>query len=50
MKEIKVRVPPELLARVDESRGDVPRERWIRRAIESRLDDEAFAATIRAQR
>lgn len=31
------RFSPDLLARVDVVRGDVPRTRWIERAIEARL-------------
>ena len=35
--QVNLRLPAELLAQVDEARGDVPRERWIRRAVEAAL-------------
>lgn len=40
MENINLTIPAELLAAVDEARGDVPRTVWIRRAIEQRLDTE----------
>ena len=39
--QVNLRLPDELLAQVDEARGDVPRERWIRRAVEAALRQEA---------
>ena len=30
---VSVRLPPDLAAAIDRLRGDVPRERWIRRAL-----------------
>ena len=39
--QVNLRLPAELLAQVDEARGDVPRERWIRRAVEAALRHEA---------
>jgi len=39
--QVNLRLPAELLAQVDEARGDVPRERWIRRAVEAALRQEA---------
>ena len=38
-------VSPELKARVDAGRGDVPRERWLRRAVERALDGDPEVAT-----
>ena len=37
MDRINLPLPAELIARVDEIRGDVPRTVWIRRAMELRL-------------
>jgi len=37
MQRISLPIPAELLEKVDEARGDVPRTLWIRRAIEARL-------------
>lgn len=37
MKAITVRLDEALLERVDVARGDVPRERWLRRAVEQEL-------------
>jgi hypothetical protein len=34
---LEFRVSPELLASIDEARGDVPRSRWLERAIEGAL-------------
>lgn len=36
---ISVRMEPELLARINASRGGEPREAWIRQAIEQRLSN-----------
>jgi hypothetical protein len=33
-KPINVRIPPDLRDRIDQLRGDVPRETWIRRRLE----------------
>lgn len=38
MKRVNLELPEEDLARVDELRGDVPRNAWIRRAIQLRID------------
>lgn len=38
MKQVNLRLDDELLARIDEARGDVPRERWLRAAALLRLD------------
>jgi hypothetical protein len=36
---ITVRLPDELRERIDAVRGDVPRERWVRRALEAALSE-----------
>lgn len=38
MKQVPLRLEDELLERVERARGDVPRERWIRRVIEKELN------------
>jgi hypothetical protein len=40
-RQIPLRVDDRLLARIEKARGEVPRERWIRRAIEMRLELES---------
>jgi hypothetical protein len=35
--QVNLRLDPELLAEIDIARGDVPRNRWILRAIEAAL-------------
>lgn len=35
---ISFRWSPELVERIDTARGDVPRSRWVRRAVEDALD------------
>ena len=40
-KSMSIRWDEELLERVDEARGDVPRARWIQRAIEEKLERDA---------
>jgi hypothetical protein len=42
-----MRCPDELLERVDEARGDVPREKWLRRAVERALSDDTQAGALR---
>jgi hypothetical protein len=37
MKNINLTVPPDLYEQIDAARGDVPRNVWIRRAIEAKL-------------
>jgi hypothetical protein len=37
-KALPFRIDEDLLRRVDEARGDVPRTRWVTRAIEAALD------------
>jgi len=37
MKQINLRLPEELLVQVDERRGDIPRERWLRTLVEAEL-------------
>jgi hypothetical protein len=39
-----VRLPDELAGRIDGARGDVPRERWVRRLIERELGEDARGA------
>jgi predicted transcriptional regulator len=34
---VNVRIPDDLRDKIDAVRGDVPRERWIRRALEQVL-------------
>lgn len=41
---INVRIPPDLRDLIDQARGDIPRERWIRRALENALRVSAVAA------
>lgn len=36
---VGLHIPDELLARVDEARGDVSRSRWVRRALEEKLGE-----------
>lgn len=35
----KVRLPDDLHERIDAVRGDVPRERWVRRTLEAALSE-----------
>lgn len=42
-KQSTVRLPAELTGLVDAARGDVPRERWVRRVLESALSDSTQA-------
>lgn len=35
MKQVSLRLAPELAAAIDAARGDVPRERWIRGVLEA---------------
>lgn len=37
-KTLMVRLPEDLVERIDAERGDVPRERWVRRRLEELLD------------
>lgn len=37
MRQIALRLTEDTLGRIDLARGDVPRERWIRRALEQAL-------------
>lgn len=41
---VTIRLPDELKARIDVVRGDVPRERWVRRALEATLSDPPTGA------
>lgn len=36
-KQINLRIPISVLKEIDKARGDVPRNAWIRRAIDDRL-------------
>lgn len=38
MRQVSLRLAEEVVARIDAARGDVPRERWIRRAIDAGLE------------
>jgi hypothetical protein len=40
---LELRLEPELLARIDAACGDVPRSRWVVRALEQALDGHAVA-------
>ncbi len=42
MKQVNLRLDDELYARVEEARGQVPRERWLRQAVEQVLDAPAM--------
>lgn len=37
-RPLMTRIPPEMVPRIDAQRGDVPRERWIRRLLEEALE------------
>ncbi|HXO85913.1 MAG TPA: hypothetical protein VN803_10375 [Gemmatimonadales bacterium] len=37
MKAVPLRLPMSLYSRLEDARGEMPRERWIRRAIEASL-------------
>lgn len=51
MRESKmVRLPVELVARIDAVRRDVPRERWVRRTLETALDGPAEGAPVEGVR
>ena len=39
MTFVQVRIPGDLRDAIDAERGDVPRERWVRRALEAALRD-----------
>ena len=39
MARLSMRCSDELVASVDRARGDVPRERWLRRAVERALEE-----------
>jgi hypothetical protein len=40
---VKVGLSEELLAKVDQERGDIPRERWLRRLVEERFEPSTTA-------
>lgn len=42
-KGVALRLPEEMFERVDAARGQVPRERWIREAVELRLSGRTVA-------
>lgn len=45
--QINMGITPDLMAAIDEARGDVPRTAWVRRAIVQRLQrDRAKAEEI----
>jgi hypothetical protein len=48
VESVHLQIPADLLARVDEAAGDVPRNRWIRRAIEGALSapGDSIATTV----
>lgn len=37
-KQLSIMFPPEMVAAIDEARGDVPRVTWVRHACQRRLD------------
>lgn len=37
LRQINLRVDPDLLARIERARGDVPRERFLRRVIDEAI-------------
>jgi len=39
MKQVALRLPDELATKIDQTRGDVPREVWLRRAAERALGE-----------
>jgi hypothetical protein len=41
MPQITVRLSDELRERIDTARGDIPRERWVRRVLENALTTSA---------
>lgn len=43
-----ISLPADLVARIDEDRGDVPLSTWLRRAAESRLDVPPIGGGVRA--
>jgi len=48
MARLSMRCSDGLLEAVDEARGDVPRERWLRRAVEQALDGGSYGETSRS--
>lgn len=50
MRTITVRMEEELLGRVDAARGDVPRERWVRRTLEEALVGEPGGQSVSTAR
>lgn len=47
IRRFTLEMPDSLLRQVDEARGDVPRNAWIRRAIEQRLaEDHAISGRL----
>jgi hypothetical protein len=46
MARISARITEELLAAADKARGDIPREVWLRRAIEEKIAREPFVASM----
>lgn len=51
MKNVNLTLPEEMLDTIDRWRDDVPRNAWIRRAIEERLhrDEQIRIATVLGQ-
>lgn len=50
MKKMSLRLPEDMDELVDVARGDVAKERWIRRAIQERLEREGFVSTLTQRR
>lgn len=48
-EQVNLRLDPRLIARIDAERGDVPRNRWIVRAVERALDGEV-SLVVRSSR
>lgn len=49
VKQIPFRVTDTMLTLIDEARGDVPRERWLRRAVERALRQHEVAERLRPE-
>jgi hypothetical protein len=44
-----VNLEPELLAQVECARGDVPRQKWVTRAIEEKLQAQGYDITLASE-
>lgn len=48
LRAVSFRLPPELIEGMDRVRGDVPRTRWLIRAIEEALDGQGGSKAVPA--